>query len=478
MPLVISGGVVKGADHGPSDEDLKGCHGEDCRCPCRVIAAPGGLPARRGLRHQTGQRLIVVANTVRRRRLGLGRTGFVDVAAVLDQSSIARTEPAPIPVGLFVGLTVAATGGPLALAALFEVNVLGDAYRSAGLVGLLGPTLFVPALVVWLRYSDEVTQAGGLYSFVEAAAGRRIAQVQAGLWVLSYGLYLVYTVAYLAYDLLPAMFPSLLRFRPALQLLIPVVLAAVVLLPVRRSLTIITATALGQLGLVGVLVAISFRHLGTPAGSLTGHGQRLDVGIAGANAALLFICASLPLFLAAEVRGGAPSVRRGLLTGWLIVAAVTAAAMFPLAAAAPSILSAAVPGVAVARVAGMPVSAAAIGIGVALSVTGVMAAEFLALSRLLHTVIRQPIPTVSRVLAGLLVAGSAASLADPLRVYADLLKPSLIALWLAQLMVFAVYPRFVTRRRRLRLVDVALAAGACALMLFGLYSTSVNQLGT
>jgi hypothetical protein len=30
----------------------------------------------------------------------------------------------------------------------------------------------------------------------------------------------------------------------------------------------------------------------------------------------------------------------------------------------------------------------------------------------------------------------------PLRVYSDLLVPSLVALWLAQLIVFAVYPRF------------------------------------
>jgi amino acid transporter len=391
---------------------------------------------------------------------------------------MARTEATPISFTLYVGLTVTATGGPLALAALFEVNALGDAYRSAGLVGLLGPALFVPALVVWLRYSAEITQAGGLYSFVQAAAGRRIARVQAGLWILSYGLYLVYTVAYLAYDLLPAIFPSLLRFRPALQLLIPVLVAAVVLLPVRRSLTIIGAAALGQLGLVCVLVVISIRYLGTPASSLVGHGQPLVVGIAGANAALLFICASLPLFLAGEVRGGSLAVRRGLMTGWLIVAAITAAAMFPFASAAPGILNAAVPGVAVVHAAGMPVSAAVIGIGVCVSVAGVIAAEFLALTRLLHQVLRQPIPKVSRVLAGVLVAGSAASLADPLRVYADLLKPSLIALWLAQLMVFAVYPRFVARRRRLRVLDVGLAAGACALMLFGLYSTSVNQLGT
>jgi hypothetical protein len=65
-----------------------------------------------------------------------------------------------------------------------------------------------------------------------------------------------------------------------------------------------------------------------------------------------------------------------------------------------------------------------------------------------------------------------------MQVYSFLLKPSLVALWLAQLIVFVVYPWFVSHRRRVRIRDIALASGASALMLFGLYSTVLNQLGT
>jgi hypothetical protein len=49
-------------------------------------------------------------------------------------------------------------------------------------------------LVIWLRYARRVNGAGRLYSFVEAAAGRRVAG-QAGLWIVSYLLYLLYTGA-------------------------------------------------------------------------------------------------------------------------------------------------------------------------------------------------------------------------------------------------------------------------------------------
>jgi hypothetical protein len=184
------------------------------------------------------------------------------------------------------------------------------------------------------------------------------------------------------------------------------------------------------------------------------------------------------LFLAGEVRGGSVDVRRGLLSGWVIVAVVTVVAVFPLALATASEFSTEVPGIAVVRDAGVPALASAIGIGIAVSVAAVIGAEFLAVSRLVHAAIRQPVSKVSRILAVVLVVGSVASLIDPLRVYADLLKPSLIALWLSQLMVFVVYPRFATRQRKLRVADLAIAAGGSALMLFGLYSTTVNQLGT
>jgi len=51
----------------------------------------------------------------------------------------------------------------------------------------------------------------------------------------------------------------------------------------------------------------------------------------------VFICASLPLFLASEFRESNAAVRRGLLIGCLIVVEMTAAPMFMLAAAPLSV---------------------------------------------------------------------------------------------------------------------------------------------
>jgi hypothetical protein len=56
-------------------------------------------------------------------------------------------------------------------------------------------------------------------------------------------------------------------------------------------------------------------------------------------------------------------------------------------------------------------------------------------------------------------------LIDPAGFYSALLKPSLIALWLSQLIVFAVYPSFVARQRErvLPALIVSLAAGGLAI---------------
>ena len=125
-----------------------------------------------------------------------------------------------------------------------------------------------------------------------------------------------------------------------------------------------------------------------------------------------------------------------------------------------------------------PQLATAVGVGAAVSVACVIVAEFLALARLGHALTGRPVALWSRVLAVVLVAGAAASLADPIRVYDDLFKPSLVALWLAQLVVFVVYPQYAARLHGRRARDLVLAGAASALMLFGLWSTIVNQLPT
>src|SRR5580698_10055215 len=86
-------------------------------------------------------------------------------------------------------------------------------------------------LAIWLGYARHVSSSGGLYSFTEAAAGHRVALVQAGLWALSYllyiVLYIVYTTAQIVYDTLPAVLPGEQRYRTRLEIVIPVVLAGV-----------------------------------------------------------------------------------------------------------------------------------------------------------------------------------------------------------------------------------------------------------
>ena len=77
-----------------------------------------------------------------------------------------------------------------------------------------------------------------------------------------------------------------------------------------------------------------------------------------------------------------------------------------------------------------------------------------------------------------LVAAGPISLLNPSRFYTDLLRPSLIALWVAQLIPMAVLPWFAARHGRLRIHHVALALGGCAVMLFGLHSTLIHQVAT
>ncbi len=99
----------------------------------------------------------------------------------------------------------------------------------------------------------------------------------------------------------------------------------------------------------------------------------------------------------------------------------------------------------------------AMGVGLALSIGGVMLAEYFALTRLLHAVGSWRLRPITLVLAGIVVAAAPLMLIDPEGLYDALLKPSLVALWLSQLIVFAVYPRFA-RAHGQRLLPACAAA--------------------
>ena len=100
-----------------------------------------------------------------------------------------------------------------------------------------------------------------------------------------------------------------------------------------------------------------------------------------------------------------------------------------------------------------------------------MLVEYLALSRLVHAVTSWPLRPLIIAIGAAIVVVAPFTLLNPERIYNDLLKPSLVALWLSQLIVFAVYPRFVARNGGRRLPAWALAAAASAFAIYGLWAT-------
>ena len=160
--------------------------------------------------------------------------------ATLERPRPAVEAEGTVSLPLFVGFTVVATGGPLALVALNVPEAVASR-SSMGLVVVLAVVAFAAPLAVWYRYSERIVSAGGLYSFVEAAAGRRVALAQGAVWTVSYGLYLPYTVTYVVYDLLPVVFPAEARHQRLLEVTVPLVLSAVAVMRVRAMLMVATA---------------------------------------------------------------------------------------------------------------------------------------------------------------------------------------------------------------------------------------------
>ncbi len=405
-------------------------------------------------------------------RITARHPGTWRTSATLADRPPAKTER-PVSEWAFAGLAVTSFGGPLALAALQAPALVADASASAGLVLVAGVVVFAVPLVIWLRYARHVSSAGGLYAFTEAAAGRRLALLQAGLWIASYLLYLIYTTADIVYSTLPAVLPAERRYQPLLEIAIPVALAGIMIAGRRATLITTGVLAAGQLAITAALGGVTITHLGAPASSFGASAPPGTLAPATGQTALLYICGSLPLFLGGEVARPRVTVRRGLAAAYLVSAAVIIVAVFPLAAA-PAFTRAAFPGVSIAQQFAGPGFATVVGVGVAASIAGVMLAEYFALSRLLHAMTARPQRTITAGIGALLAVTAPLTLINPERIYADLVKPSLVALWLSQLIVFAAYPRFAARHQHRLLPAYALAVVASAFTLYGVWVTIVQ----
>jgi hypothetical protein len=371
---------------------------------------------------------------------------------------------------LFAGLAVGSIGGPLALLSLFP-GAVGDGIESAGLVVALSLVAFAAPLAIWLSYSKRVVSRGGLSAFVAAAAGRRAALAHGWIWAVAYFLYLPYTVTYVVYDILPPVFPGITPYRASLELVLPVVLVLIALAPVRAVLAGVAALAASQLVALLVLAGVMFAHVpsvsfaGTPTLDATGRGA--------GNAALLYICASLPLYLGAETRGRGRTVRWVLPAAVAVVGAFLLVAAIPLSSVPDALRSADVPAAAIAQAYSGRALAVIVGALTAASILTLIVAEYLALGRLINWLHGVPLRTAMAGIAVPFVIADAISLINPSRFYTDLLKPSLVALFVSQLIVFLVFPRF--RRGPLA---YALAVPAVALAAWGIYGLFWSSVST
>jgi amino acid transporter len=393
-------------------------------------------------------------------------TEVADPGGQIDRSSGSGRRP--IGRWAFLGVALTSFGGPLALAALYAPSVVADASASAGLAMAAAIVVFVVPLAIWLRYARHINSSGGLFSFVEAAVGRRVALVQAGVWILSYLLYLMYTTAQVVYDTLPAVIPGERQFQPALEIAIPILLAGVILAGRRATLIVTAVIGFGQVALAAGLGGVSLGSLGAPIESFGLASPGGTLATAAAQTSLLYVCASLPLFLGGETP--VRTVRRGLVVAYVVTAVVIMAVVFPLAAD-PVLAHAEIPGMTIARMFVGRGFATVIGIGVVVSVCGVMLVEYLALTRLVPVVTSWRRRPVAIGIGIAIVVVAPLSLINPDAFYDSLIKVSLIALWVSQLIVFATYPWFIRKIGGHAVPAWILAVIGCAFAIYGIWAT-------
>ena len=266
------------------------------------------------------------------------------------------------------------------------------------------------------------------------------------------------------------MFPGVVPYRAALELLLPAALVALAFAPLRPVATLLGVLAAAQLVAMVVVAGFTAANAGAPIAPRADAG---DTGRAAAGTALLFVCASLPLFLGAEVRGGGRTIRRGLALAVAVVGVVFLVAAVPLKGVPDRLLEAAVPGAAIAQAYSGRSLAVVVGVLTAASTLALIVAEYLALARLLNWLHGVPVRIATAWIAVPFLAADAISLIDPDRFYDDLLKPSLGALFVSQLIVFAVFPRF--RRGAAAIAAAAVASGLAG---WGLYTLIFGSAST
>lgn len=381
---------------------------------------------------------------------------------------------------LVLGAFAFAGTAPLALAAVSLASASGLAARYLVAATALGLVLFLAPLAVWLGFSRAVASGGGLYAFVERAGGPVLARIQGVVWTVSYLLYLPYTVTYIVFYLLPYVLPLPAPWSRLLEVVLPAAICLAVAFAERLSLYALVLLCGLQVAAVALLVALVLRAphvvhrdvLALPAL------HTLPAFVAGAaQISLLLVCLGLVVFLGGEAEGDGAGVRRALALAFAAVCAVTLAGAWLLArGASPAVLAAWIPGASLAARDASGGVGRAVGVIALLGIVGVIVAEFVALVRLGGATLGLDRTNAVAIVSAFFIAADLASLANPKRFYTVAIAPSVVALYVSQLLVFAVYPLLGRGAARRSPGPWILAAAAVAWAAFGLYGAVTTGL--
>jgi amino acid transporter len=385
----------------------------------------------------------------------------------------------PLPRFVVAGFAVACVGGPLALVALYGPDAVGGpAIGSAGLVSLIGAIGFLPVLYVWWRYSQRIASGGGLYEFVRQSAGPGPARLHGVIWTVSYFLYLPFTITGLVIDVLPAAYPAVADHRTAIQLGAAAAIIAVVVLADRLAIGLLALLAVVQVAVLAAYAGVLLHGAGFQSSTFAANSSGSQLPRGAANISLLFLCVSLPLYLGGETAGGARTIRRSVVGATALTAGLLVVGMAGYAAlGGTAVAGLDAPGYTLARIYRGEDFARLVLVVAAASVAALIVAEYVALTRLLHAMTGIAVRRLAAAIGALFLIAQAISLIGPDTIYDHALTVSLAALYLSQIIVFAVYPRWRRRTAALGIIDVAAAVAGTALMVFGLYVV-ISQVGS
>ena len=378
-----------------------------------------------------------------------------------------------IPDHLLYGFGIAAIGGPLAIIAIyfFTTTYLAGQYTIYAI--MLGVLAFIAPLAVWYRYSKKIASSGGLYTFVKEAVGERIAKVQGWIWIISYFLYLPYTVVYISYQLVPAIFSNAAAYLPFIDIGITALVIGLMLLSFKKVLYFIFATAIVQLLIIAFIVIMMLPGAAASgfAAGQTGYGAGIPAFANGTlQTPLLFLCISLVLFLGGEAKGGARSMRKALVIPFAIVAVFFILGSMALIGTTSQVAGANFP---IFQILNGSRLAYAVALLTMISIIDLVVIEYTAITRLAYSMLGIGLDRSIMAVALLFVAFSLAALLNPNIFYYYAWNISDGALYLSLLMAFVAYPFFARRGGRLGGIDILIASVASALMLYGLYTVVI-----